>query len=100
MTVEKLQTLMILFRQSVTRDKLMLLGEDSSKHFFSTLGLNLTYVAELDQELLGISPKQKWKASASKSDCRDAYRQACAAMEGGGSGAADAASEDHESGGE
>jgi len=98
MTVAKIQTLMILFRQSVTRDKLMLLGEDSSEDSFSTLGSKLTYVAELDQELLGISPKQKWKASASKSDCRDAYRQACAAMEGVGSGPADAASEDRESG--
>jgi len=39
------------------------------------------HFAELDQEMLGTSSKQKWKASASKKDCREAYRQALASMD-------------------
>ncbi|KAF9528917.1 hypothetical protein CPB83DRAFT_853421 [Crepidotus variabilis] len=51
--------------QSVGRDKLLLLGDDEA----------------LDQEMLGTTPKQKWKASASRDDCRDAYRLALIDMQ-------------------
>ena len=37
--------------------------------------------SELDEEMLGSSAKQKWKAAASKKDCREAYRRALAEMD-------------------
>ncbi|PPQ79825.1 LOW QUALITY PROTEIN: hypothetical protein CVT25_002979 [Psilocybe cyanescens] len=43
--------------QSVARDKLQLLGEDK----------------KIDEEMLSSNPKQKWKTSASKQQCREAY---------------------------
>ncbi|KAF8159256.1 hypothetical protein B0H34DRAFT_702732 [Crassisporium funariophilum] len=55
--------------QSVPRDKLQLLGEDNA----------------LDERYLDSSPIQKWKASASKQQCREAYRRALAEMEADGS---------------
>ncbi|CAA7265249.1 unnamed protein product [Cyclocybe aegerita] len=54
--------------QSVARDKLQLLGEDS----------------KLDQQMLSsTSTLQKWKTPASKKECREAYRQAFADMDHG-----------------
>ena len=41
----------------------------------------LTPSLELDEEMLGTSSKQKWKPSASRKDCREAYRQALASMD-------------------
>ena len=44
--------------------------------------LNDSYFSsELDEDMLGSGAKQKWKASASKKDCREAYRRALAEME-------------------
>ncbi|KJA22748.1 hypothetical protein HYPSUDRAFT_185810 [Hypholoma sublateritium FD-334 SS-4] len=51
--------------QSVAKDRLQELGEDQ----------------KLDQELLNSNQKQKWKTSASKLQCREAYRLALAAMD-------------------
>lgn len=31
--------------------------------------------------MLGTGPKQKWKSSALRKDCREAYRQALAAID-------------------
>jgi hypothetical protein len=39
------------------------------------------YSSELDEEMLGSGAEQKWKAAASKKDCREAYRRALAEME-------------------
>jgi len=41
----------------------------------------LHFSSELDEEMLGSNSKQKWKAAASKKDCREAYRRALAEME-------------------
>ncbi|KAF9483021.1 hypothetical protein BDN70DRAFT_358633 [Pholiota conissans] len=55
--------------QSVPRDKLQELGENK----------------KLDEEMLTSSQKQKWKTSASKQQCREAYRIALAEMDMDGS---------------
>lgn len=43
--------------------------------------VDLHLSSELDEEMLGSNAKQKWKAAASKKDCREAYRRALAEME-------------------
>lgn len=49
---------------------------------FCLFRLLLTIIfSELDQEMLGSSTIQKWKASASKKDCREAYRRALSEMD-------------------
>ncbi|KIM39576.1 hypothetical protein M413DRAFT_447053 [Hebeloma cylindrosporum] len=50
---------------SVAKDKLQYLGEDK----------------DLDQDLLTNNSKQKWKSSASKPLCRDAYKKALSEMD-------------------
>ena len=63
-------------RQSVPINKLELLGEDPSKRpllmisFFVLISL---FLLELDDENLNSGAKQKWKPSASKQQCREAY---------------------------
>ncbi|KAH9479291.1 Peregrin [Psilocybe cubensis] len=54
--------------QSVPRDKLQLLGEDKN----------------IDEEMLSSNAKQKWKTSASKQQCREAYEMALAAIDNDG----------------
>ena len=66
-------------RQSVPFNKLELLGEDPSKRlchsgfFFFFLFLIPYHPLELDKENLSSGAKQKWKASASKQQCQEAY---------------------------
>jgi hypothetical protein len=49
--------------------------------FFSSTGIDRRLSSELDEEMLSSNAKQKWKAAASKKDCRDAYRRALAEMD-------------------
>ena len=61
-----------------------MLGEDNSepflRYFFPTVA-DRHLSSELDEEMLGSNAKQKWKAAASKKDCREAYRRALAEMD-------------------
>lgn len=63
-------------RQSVLINKLALLGEDLSNFFTRVIFFLFWWTyshLELDEENLNSSAKQKWKPSASKQQCREAY---------------------------